>query len=222
MIYIGFWRCDVSDLKILSRWQLATLIICEGFRRRDVLDLEMMSSEADWVIVEILSLATLSIPSVVKICHGRGRRMGHLGHLCQFLKAWWVGIGRLGFCQDDNLPRGRLGYVRFEVTTEGCDKPCFSLKAWCVRVKIRRFAEESSDSLESIKIRSQVRWDENILGINLGRREIRDRHCLRLYLKLGILKLGNHIIVHHLIPLMELVEVRAQLINWLGYLPQRI
>ena len=58
--------------------------------------------------------------------------MVHLGQLCLFLKTWWVRLGRLGFGWDDNLPRGRLGDVRFEVTTEGCDKPCLSLKAWCL------------------------------------------------------------------------------------------
>ena len=28
-----------------------------------------------------------------------------------------------------NLPRGRLGDVKFEVTTEGCEKPCLISKA---------------------------------------------------------------------------------------------
>ena len=71
-----------------------------------------------------------------------------------------------------------------------------------MRVNIRRFTEESSDSMERIKIRNQFRQDENILGSNLGNREIRDRHCLRLHLKLDILKLGDHIIEHILITLV--------------------
>ena len=67
---------------------------------------------------------------------------------------------------------------------------------------IYRFTEDSSDSLERIKIRSQVRRGENIMGINLIKRDIRDRHCLTLHLKLEIFNLGDHIIVHSLIPLM--------------------
>ena len=67
IICVGFQRCDVSDLEILSHWQLATLIICVGFQRRDVLDLLMLSSEVDWVIVEILSPSTLSIPAILTI-----------------------------------------------------------------------------------------------------------------------------------------------------------
>ena len=57
---------------MLSRWQLATLIICVGFLRRDVLDLLTFSSEVDCVIVEILSSGTPSRPDVVTIFQGRG------------------------------------------------------------------------------------------------------------------------------------------------------
>ena len=56
---------------MLSRWQLATLIICVGFLGRDDLDLLIFSSEVDCVIVEILSSETPSRPDVVKICQGR-------------------------------------------------------------------------------------------------------------------------------------------------------
>ena len=35
----------------MSWQQLATLITCVGFLRRDVLDLEMLFLEVDWVIV---------------------------------------------------------------------------------------------------------------------------------------------------------------------------
>ena len=53
--------------------------------------------------------------------------MGHLGQMCWFSKTLWVRIGRLGFGWDENLPRGRLGDVRLEVTTE-CDKPRLSIR----------------------------------------------------------------------------------------------
>ena len=60
--------------------------------------------------------------------------------------------------ESTNLPRGRIGYVRFKIITEGCDEPCLSLKALCVRVNVRRFDEDSSDCLERIKIRIQMRF----------------------------------------------------------------
>ena len=64
-------------------------------------------------------------------------------------------------------------------------------------------AEDLINFLDRIKIRSYISCDVNFLGSNLGKRDIRDRHCLRLHLKLEILKLGNHIIVHFLIPLIN-------------------
>ena len=51
----------------MSWWQLATLITCAGFLSYDVLDLEILFSEVDWVIVEMLSSATPSRPSAVAI-----------------------------------------------------------------------------------------------------------------------------------------------------------
>ena len=83
---------------------------------------------------------------------------------------------------EDNLPRGRLGYVRLNITTEGCEEPHMSSKAWCVRVIIIRFAEDSRYCLDRIKIRIHISLDSNILVGNLGKREIIDRHCLRLFL----------------------------------------
>ena len=41
-----------------------------GFERHDVLDLEMLFLEIDWVIVNMLSSATLSVRAVVTICQG--------------------------------------------------------------------------------------------------------------------------------------------------------
>ena len=43
-----------------------------GFERHDVSDLEMLFLEIDWVIVNMLSSATLSVPAVVTICQGWG------------------------------------------------------------------------------------------------------------------------------------------------------
>ena len=43
-----------------------------GFERHDVSDLEMLFLEIDWVIVNMLSSATLSGPDVVTICHDQG------------------------------------------------------------------------------------------------------------------------------------------------------
>ena len=59
---------------------------------------------------------------------------------------------------DNNIPRGRLGGVRFELTTEGCDEPCLSLKAWCARAKIRKFTEDSRSSLDNINIRRHINF----------------------------------------------------------------
>ena len=56
----------------MSWLQLANLIICVGFQRRDVLELEMLFLEVDWVIVKILSSETPSRPSVITICQGWG------------------------------------------------------------------------------------------------------------------------------------------------------
>ena len=44
------------------------------------------------------------------------------------------------------------------------------------------------------------------MSSHLGKREIRDRHCLRFHLKVEILK-------HCLILLMDLVEVQAHLVE---------
>ena len=71
----------------------------------------------------------------------------------------------------------------------------------CLILLIYCFTEDSSYWQESINIRSQVRSDENILVINLGNIEILDSHCLMFHLKLEVLNLGSHIIVHRLIPL---------------------
>ena len=49
---------------------MATLVICIGVLSRDVLDLEMFFSGVDWVIVEMLFLATPYILSDVKIFQG--------------------------------------------------------------------------------------------------------------------------------------------------------
>ena len=56
----------------MSWWQLATLIICVGFRKLDVLDLEIFFSEIDWAIFENLSSAMPSKPSAVTIFQVRG------------------------------------------------------------------------------------------------------------------------------------------------------
>ena len=114
----------------------------------------------------------------------------------------------------DNIPGGRIGDVRFEVTTAGCDKTCQILKEWCVRVNVRRFNEDSRNSLDRINIRSHLSWDEKLLGSNLGKRYIRARHCLKLHLNIGIFMLGKYVIGQSLKPLLWIGEVRAQLANW--------
>ena len=68
----------------------------------------------------------------------------------------------------NNLCRVRLGDVRFDITTEVCDGPYLSSKTWCVRVNIRRFAEDSSDSLDRIKVKSHIIWDNNLTIGRLG------------------------------------------------------
>ena len=65
-------RGDVSDFGMLSCWQLDTLITCVGFLRHDVSDLEMLSSEVNWVIVKFLSSATPPRPDFTTILQGRG------------------------------------------------------------------------------------------------------------------------------------------------------
>ena len=87
---------------------------------------------------------------------------------------------------DDNIPRGRICEARLEITTEGCDKPRISLKAWCVRANIGRFAEGSSDSLDRIKVRTQISWDENLPIDRLGdvRFDITTEGCDELCLSL--------------------------------------
>ena len=59
---------------------------------------------------------------------------------------------------DNNLPRGGLAYVRFNITTEGCEEPRLSLKGWCVRVMILRFTEALRNCLYRIKIRIHIIW----------------------------------------------------------------
>ena len=43
-----------------------------GFERHDVSDLEMLFLEIDWVIVNMLSSATISVPALVTIFQGWG------------------------------------------------------------------------------------------------------------------------------------------------------
>ena len=45
----------------------------------------MLSSEVDWVIVEILSLAKPSRPAVVKICQGRGMSLWKWANLVSYV-----------------------------------------------------------------------------------------------------------------------------------------
>ena len=113
--------------------------------------------------------------------------------------------------RDNNLPVGSLGDIRLEVITEERDETHLSSKAWCVRVNIRRLA--ASDSLDTIKIRIQIRWDENLLGGNFLNRVIRAIHYLRFHLKLEILMLGNHIIEQSLKLLLKLGELWAQIVS---------
>ena len=60
---------------------------------------------------------------------------------------------------DNNLPICRLGYYRLWITTEGREELRLSSKAWCVRVMIGRFAEDSSDFLDRINIRIYISSD---------------------------------------------------------------
>ena len=57
----------------------------------------------------------------------------------------------------NNLPIGRIGDVRFEITTEGCEEKCMSVNGCCERFNVERFAEISSNALNSIEIKSQIR-----------------------------------------------------------------
>ena len=47
---VWVWRHGVSDLEILSCWQLATLITCVRFWRHEVSDLEMMLPKIFWEV----------------------------------------------------------------------------------------------------------------------------------------------------------------------------
>ena len=105
---------------------------------------------------------------------------------------------------------GRQGDIKFEVTTEGYEEPCLSSKEWHERVKIRRFNRAinwKGPRWGSRSADTKIFWESTL------ERQIRDRHCLMLHLKLGILMLDNHIIEQSLNPLLWLDEVWAQLVN---------
>ena len=72
---LGNFVLEVNWVKIyqvrgMSWWQLDTLIICVGFWSRDVLDLEILVLEVEWVIIKMLSTETPSRSSDVTICQG--------------------------------------------------------------------------------------------------------------------------------------------------------